>query len=69
MATREELISVGQPPVARTRVGALGRRLRRSRVWMSKPKFWTLIPSGPTVLMVPAFGGSWRKSRFRAVMS
>ena len=32
MATREELISVGQPPVARTRVGALGRRLRRSRV-------------------------------------
>ncbi len=32
MATREELISVGQPPVVRTRAGALGGRLRRARV-------------------------------------
>lgn len=32
MATREEFVSVGQPPVVRTRGAALGGRLRRARV-------------------------------------
>lgn len=32
MATRDELMSVGRPPVVRTRVGMLGGRLRRARV-------------------------------------